>query len=77
MPAKKAASPSSDLPEKIGAPARRALEAEGLRTLAQVAKRSEADLRELHGMGPKALGLLREALAAKGLAFAAPKAPRK
>ena len=28
-----------------------------------------ADLLKLHGMGPKVIGMLREALAAKGLAF--------
>jgi hypothetical protein len=32
-------------------------------------KIGEAELRALHGMGPKALGILREARAARGLAF--------
>jgi hypothetical protein len=31
---------------------------------------SEAEVLKLHGMGPKALGLIRQALAAKGLTFA-------
>jgi hypothetical protein len=30
---------------------------------------SEAEMMALHGMGPKALGILKAALAAKGLAF--------
>jgi len=55
---------------KTGAPALRALNAAGYTHLEQLTQVSEADLLKLHGMGPKALGILREALAAKGLAFA-------
>jgi uncharacterized protein YdhG (YjbR/CyaY superfamily) len=54
---------------KIGAPATRALEAAGYTHLKQLTKVTEADLAQLHGMGPKALGLLREALKAKGQSF--------
>lgn len=32
----------------------------------------EADLQRLHGMGPKAIGLIRSALNAKGQSFADP-----
>lgn len=60
---------------KISAPARRALTAAGYHTLEALAQVSEAELAKLHGMGPKALGILREALAAKGLAFAGEQAP--
>jgi hypothetical protein len=56
----------SDLP-KIGAPATRALASIGVTTLVEVAERSEAELLALHGFGPRALGILREALAAQGL----------
>lgn len=68
---------ASDLPAGLGAPARRALAAAGYTSLAQLSAVAEADLLALHGMGPKALGQLREALAARGLAFAgaAPAAP--
>ncbi|MEU4536887.1 hypothetical protein AB0G15_18665 [Streptosporangium sp. NPDC023825] len=59
-----------DIPTNIGRPARGALAAAGYTTLAQVAATSERDLLRLHGMGPKAIGLLREALAERGLAFA-------
>ena len=38
--------------------------------LAQLTAVSEAELLRLHGVGPKATRLLREALAAQGLAFA-------
>lgn len=59
-----------DIPAAIGAPARRALTAAGYTSLAQLSAVSEAELLRLHGMGPRAIGLLREALAAQGLAFA-------
>ncbi|MCB0125814.1 MAG: hypothetical protein KDE58_26345, partial [Caldilineaceae bacterium] len=55
---------------KIGAPALRALNSAGYHSLEELVKVREADLAKLHGMGPKALGILRDALAAKGLAFA-------
>lgn len=54
---------------KIGAPAMRALEAAGYSRLEQLTKVSEAELGQLHGMGPKALGILRETLKEKGLSF--------
>lgn len=58
----------SDLP-KIAAPARRALDAAGIHTLAELARHAEAEIAALHGMGPTALAKLREALAAHGMAF--------
>lgn len=59
-------------PREVAAPARRALASVGCFTLEDVAKKREADLAALHGMGPKALAALREALAARGLSFAKP-----
>lgn len=56
-----------DLPRAIGAPATRALAEEGLTTLEQVAALTEAELGALHGVGPKAVRILREALAERGL----------
>src|SRR6185503_10043446 len=70
MSQKKNHEPVSDLPSGIGKPAGRALEAAGYSRLEQLARVQEADLLELHGMGPKAMGLIRDALAAQGLAFA-------
>ncbi|REK88988.1 DNA-binding protein [Streptomyces inhibens] len=58
------------MPPQIGAPARRALERAGYLRLSQLAGASETELRQLHGMGPKALGILRDALAAQGMSFA-------
>lgn len=65
---KKISRADNDFP-RIGAPATRALEAAGYTSLKQLTKVTEAELGQLHGMGPKALVLLREALKAKGLSF--------
>jgi hypothetical protein len=59
---------AGDLP-KIGAPAQRALQSVGITKLAQLTKISEAELLQLHGMGPNALAKLREALKAQKLSF--------
>lgn len=59
---------AGDLP-KIAAPARRALENASIFSLAQLAGHCEADIAQLHGMGPNALGKLREALTQEGLNF--------
>jgi predicted flap endonuclease-1-like 5' DNA nuclease len=58
----------TDFP-KIGQPALRALTGAGYTRLEQLAEASEDEILKLHGMGPKAMGILREALAAKGLSF--------
>jgi uncharacterized damage-inducible protein DinB len=68
--AKKQGSPArSDQLPKIGAPATRALEGAGYTRLPQLNGVSEADLAELHGVGPKAIRILRAALADAGYAF--------
>lgn len=59
---------NSDFP-KIGSPATRALEAAGYTQLKQLTKVTESELAQLHGMGPKALSILRETLKAQGLSF--------
>ncbi|QQQ73557.1 hypothetical protein IOD16_19910 [Saccharothrix sp. 6-C] len=51
-----------DLPKGIGRPAARALAALGVTTLAQVARLSDAELLAVHGVGPKAVRVLREEL---------------
>ncbi len=58
-----------DLPRSIGAPATRALAGAGLTTLEQVAALTEGELGALHGVGPKAVRILREALAERGLSL--------
>ena len=62
-------SASSDLPAKMGAPAERALARAGIKNLKQLTKFSEAEIEQLHGIGPHALDKLRQALAGKGLSF--------
>jgi hypothetical protein len=62
--------PDSDLPREIGQPARRALSGAGYRQLAQLANLRANEIKQLHGVGPKALDHLRRALAARGLSFA-------
>jgi hypothetical protein len=62
----------TDFPPGIAKPALRALAAAGYTRLEQLAGVREADLLQLHGMGLKALGILRAALDARGLAFADP-----
>lgn len=47
---------------KIGAPATRALDAAGYTALRQLAGVPRAELAKLHGMGPKALGIIETAL---------------
>jgi hypothetical protein len=61
----------SDLP-KLGAPAQRALQNIGITELSQLTGVTEDGLSQLHGMGPNALGKLREALRAMGLSFREP-----
>ncbi|MFD6350854.1 helix-hairpin-helix domain-containing protein [Nocardia tengchongensis] len=55
-------------PRGVSAPAARALAA-GYRSLEQLAGVRERELLALHGMGPKAIRVLREALVAQGLDF--------
>lgn len=53
---------SLDRLPKISAPATRALNAAGYTTLRQLAGVPRAELARLHGMGPKALGVIEAAL---------------
>ena len=52
---------------KIGAPATRALQNAGYNTLRQLADAPRQELSALHGMGPKALAIIEDALAGHGL----------
>ena len=58
----------NELP-KIAAPAQRALASAGITDLKQLSKFTEVEVAQLHGMGPNALGKLREALKVEGLSF--------
>ncbi len=60
-------SSAADLPRGIDAPATRALHAAGYTRLEQLAGVPERELGQLHGVGPKALRIIREALEERGL----------
>jgi hypothetical protein len=64
-----AASIRDGFPTGMSRPALRALYAAGFSELRQLAKVREADIAALHGMGPKAMGLLRAGLQARRLRF--------
>ena len=53
----------------LSAPARRALENAGIKTCADLAKRTESEIMALHGMGPSSLPKLKAVLKSKGLKF--------
>lgn len=61
--------PSSGLLSLLYAPARRALLNAGITSEKDLAKWSEEQISNLHGMGPSSLPILRKALKAKGLSF--------
>jgi hypothetical protein len=65
---RRAAPEGTPLP-RIGAPATRALRAEGIWTLEQVRELTEEQLVALHGVGPVAVRFLGEALAERGWTF--------
>jgi predicted flap endonuclease-1-like 5' DNA nuclease len=54
------------LPSAIGRPATRALQEAGFSDLGRLDGVAAADLLRLHGVGPKAVAVLREALAERG-----------
>jgi SAM-dependent methyltransferase len=62
-------SADAGLPANIGAPATRALISAGYTELRQLSGVPVSDLRKLHGVGPKALRLLQEALERQGLSL--------
>jgi predicted flap endonuclease-1-like 5' DNA nuclease len=61
--------PVGDLPDAIGKTAARELSLNGITSLKQVAAHSDKELLAIHGVGPKAIAILREALAARGLDY--------
>jgi tRNA U34 5-carboxymethylaminomethyl modifying enzyme MnmG/GidA len=59
----------SDLPQKLGAPADRALSNAGIKKLNDLTKHTFKEISNLHGIGPNALKKLETELKAKGLSF--------
>ena len=62
--------PVGDLPDAIGKTAARELYHHGISSLEQLAGHSKKELLAIHGVGPKAIRILGEALAARGLDYA-------
>jgi len=59
----------TELP-KTSRPAEAALAEAGIASLEDLARRTEREVLALHGMGPKALGILKATLAERGMSFA-------
>lgn len=59
-------------PEGLSGPALRALDSAGIRSLHDLESWTEHDVGRLHGMGPKGIRLLRDALATTGRSFRQP-----
>jgi len=59
-----------DFPKGIGRPATRALLAAGYTRLEQLTIVRAPDIKQLHGVGPKAIKILRATLSEKGMSFA-------
>jgi hypothetical protein len=62
------AAEETDLP-KVSAPARRALLGAGYTRLEHLTEVRESEVMRLHGMGPNAMRVLRDALHERGLSF--------
>ncbi|MFS0690667.1 RNA polymerase alpha subunit C-terminal domain-containing protein [Sporosarcina sp. 179-K 8C2 HS] len=61
--------PDNGFLSSLSAPARRALENNGITSLQQLSAFSEKEILRFHGMGPASLPKLREALETNGLSF--------
>ena len=61
--------PKDNFLSLLSAPARRALENEGISNLNQLSKFTEKEILKLHGMGPASIPTLKNALQAEGLSF--------
>ena len=60
----------TEVSKGVGAPAGRALAAAGVERLEDLTAWTEAGVAGLHGVGPKAVSVLRQALADAGMSFA-------
>lgn len=61
--------PKAGFLSKLAAPARRALENNGITTVQQLAQLTEKEVLSFHGMGKSSLPTLHKALEAEGLTF--------
>ena len=61
--------PKKGFMAQLAAPARRALEKEGIKTLKQLAEYSESEILNLHGMGKSAVSKIKTMLNDEGMCF--------
>ncbi|WP_120005099.1 hypothetical protein [Nesterenkonia muleiensis] len=61
--------PVGDLPHSMGKTAPRELKYAGIDSLQKASKHTEKELLAIHGVGPKAIRVMKEAMAEKGLSF--------
>ena len=61
----------SEFPRTLGKVATRELAVHGITRFDQLTDVSESELLKIHGVGPKAIGILRAELSARGLDFRA------
>lgn len=61
--------PVGDLPDSMGKTAPRELLNAGIDSLQKVSEHTERELLAIHGVGPKAIRILRDAMQEKGLTF--------
>jgi predicted flap endonuclease-1-like 5' DNA nuclease len=61
--------PDTEFPQRMGKVAPRALESAGYTRYEQLTTVSRKDLMKIHGVGPKAIRVLEEELAGRGLSF--------
>ena len=61
--------PTEGFLSRLTAPARRAMENEGIKNIRQLSKYTEKELLQLHGLGPSTIPILRKTLAEHGLSF--------
>ena len=69
--------PDSEFLGKLSAPARRALENNGIKTLIELTNFSEKEILEFHGFGPSSIPILKKELANCGLVFRGEKLKKK
>lgn len=60
---------ASAFPAGLSGPALRALAHAGIRSMTQLATHTEREIASLHGMGPKGIRVLKQALATQGRHF--------
>ncbi|MBZ0180616.1 MAG: RNA polymerase alpha subunit C-terminal domain-containing protein [Melioribacteraceae bacterium] len=61
--------PKEGFLSKLSAPARRALEHKGIRTLKKLSAYTKKEILGLHGMGPSSIPILKRELKRKGFSF--------